>query len=127
MVVSGEHYGGVPRRILDAWLGGRFELVVSRAILDEYARIYDRMKPRSPLARGPSVLQEIPRRCEPVRVPSGPSVTADPDDDKFMWAAWTADAVVVSGDRDLLDASGWRGVRVLTPRDFLTELDPIPG
>ena len=31
-----------------------------------------------------------------------------------------AEAVVVSGDRHLLDAAGWSGVEVLTPREFLT-------
>jgi len=42
----------------------------------------------------------------------------DPDDDKFMRCARAAGAVVVSGDRDLLEASGWSAVEVLTPRGF---------
>jgi len=50
------------------------------------------------------------------------SITSDPDDDKFMRCARDADAVVVSGDSDLLEASGWEGVEVLTPTAFLARI-----
>ena len=53
----------------------------------------------------------------------GEPITADPADDRFMLCARDQDAVVVSGDRHLLDVDGWMGVRVVTPRDFLTPLD----
>jgi uncharacterized protein len=50
-------------------------------------------------------------------------VSADPDDDKFFACASAAGvAVIVSGDKDLLDHDGWRGVRVLRPRRFADEL-----
>jgi uncharacterized protein len=49
-------------------------------------------------------------------------VSSDPDDDKFLACALAASVpVVVSGDRDLLDHTGWRGVRVLRPRQFTDE------
>ena len=42
-----------------------------------------------------------------------------PDDDRFLAAASAADvSVIISGDRDLLDVSGWRNVMVLSPRQF---------
>ena len=31
-------------------------------------------------------------------------------------------AVFVSGDKDLVDHDGWRGIRVLRPRQFVDEL-----
>jgi hypothetical protein len=31
-------FGGVPRAALDAWVGGRYELVLSPLIFDEYLR-----------------------------------------------------------------------------------------
>ena len=47
-------------------------------------------------------------------------VSADPDDDKFLAAAIAADVrIVVSGDQDLLDVSGWRDIKILTPRKFV--------
>lgn len=46
-------------------------------------------------------------------------VSADPDDDKFLAAAVAAHVnIVVSGDTDLLDVSGWHAIKVLTPRRF---------
>lgn len=46
-------------------------------------------------------------------------VSDDPDDDMFLVAALVSSApIVVSGDRDLLSVSGWRGIAVLTPRQF---------
>lgn len=55
-------------------------------------------------------------------------ITADPDDDKFMRCARVAGAVVVSGDRHLIAADGWNGVRVQTPNALLTSLaDQDPG
>jgi predicted nucleic acid-binding protein len=49
-------------------------------------------------------------------------ITADPDVAKFMACAKSCAAVVVSGDQHMLDASGWEGVEVLKPRDFLARL-----
>jgi len=47
-------------------------------------------------------------------------VCSDPDDDKFLACAAAAGAgVIVSGDRDLLEVSGWRGIEVLKPRAFV--------
>jgi len=50
-------------------------------------------------------------------------ITADPGDDKFMLCARESGAIIVSGDRHLLDASGWEGVRVMKPHDFLLYLE----
>lgn len=50
-------------------------------------------------------------------------ITRDPDDDKFMLCAHASSADIVSGDRELREASGWQGVQVFTPRAFLEQLD----
>jgi len=102
------------------------ESVVSLGILTEYRRVEARMLARLGRPPHPETLTSLLLASTIVPDVEGPPVTADPDDDKFMWAASTAGGVVVSGDRHLLDASGWRGVRVVTPRSFLTELDRSP-
>lgn len=58
----------------------------------------------------------------PDSLSSGP-ITADPDDDKFVLCARGHGAIVVSGDQHLLEVSGWEGVRVMKPHDFLEHLD----
>jgi uncharacterized protein len=101
---------------------GAVELVLSPAILDEYQRIYARLTTGQPKleARHP-VLDLL---AYSTLVPDSPvevAITQDPDDDKFLRCARDAGAVLVSGDRHLLEVSGWAGVRVITPRTFLDQ------
>jgi len=47
-------------------------------------------------------------------------VCSDPDDDKFLACAVAAGmTIIVSGDRKLRAVSGWNGIDVLTPRQFV--------
>jgi putative PIN family toxin of toxin-antitoxin system len=46
----------------------------------------------------------------------------DPRDNKFLALALVADAgAIISSDEDLLTLHPWRGIRVLTPTQFLAE------
>jgi len=124
VLVSGVFFGGVPRDILEALGHGGLDLVASPKIVDEYLRSLERLSDSHPgleyegvLARviGHTTLWPDPEVTEPI--------TPDPDDDVFMALARDADAVVVSGDNDLLGATGWAGVQVLKPRDLLDRLE----
>lgn len=115
-------FGGLPGRILAAWSEGRFALTLSPAILDEYRRVSEELGRRYPetAAAVDPMLTLMAMHAIIVDAPplDGP-VSDDPDDDKFLAVAEAARAdVVVSGDRDLLRASGWRNITVLTPRQF---------
>ncbi|MBI4521089.1 MAG: hypothetical protein HY701_09645 [Gemmatimonadetes bacterium] len=49
-------------------------------------------------------------------------VARDPDDDKFMACAVVSGvSVVVSGDLDLQSVGSWKGIRILSPRQFVDE------
>ncbi len=125
VVASGLFFGGVPRAILDLIADGAFELVLCPAIFDEYQRTYDRLATGNPELEGRQPLIDLLAYGIVLPDPElQPTITQDPDDDKFLLCARDARAVVVSGDRHLLDASGWSGVQVLTPRLFL---DQFPG
>lgn len=122
VVMSGIFFGGVPGRILEAWTRGRIELVLSPAILEEYRRVGAELAARYP-ARGEAlapVLALIAMHSTMVNVAMLPErVSADPDDNKFLGAAIATQAsIVVSGDQDLLEVSGWRDIEVLAPRAF---------
>jgi putative PIN family toxin of toxin-antitoxin system len=123
VVVSGVFFGGVPGKLLSAWSAGAFVLVLSPAILEEYRRVGHELGSRYPAvgAAFEPVLTLIAMNAvivdaPPLTVP----VSADAGDDMFLAVALAAKAaVIVSGDQDLLEVSGWRGVDVLTPRQFL--------
>ncbi len=123
VVVSAAFFGGSPRAVLDAWADGRLHVIISPSIFAEYLRVCDRLGALFPDADYHAVLTEL--LAHGILVPDAAEdvpITTDPDDDKFMRCALGADAVVVSGDRHLLDADGWKGVRVLTPRGLVASL-----
>jgi putative PIN family toxin of toxin-antitoxin system len=121
--VSGVFFGGVPGRILDAWRDARVRLVLSADILEEYQRVGQVLGAQYSGVDLEPFLGLLAVQAEIVEAPDLPEpVSADPDDDKFLACAIAAGvAVIVSGDKDLLDQSGWRSVRVLRPRQFADE------
>ena len=56
-------------------------------------------------------------------------IADDPDDDHYLSCAIEGEAdYIVSGDRHLLEIQEYQGIRILTPRAFLTLLgeEPLP-
>ena len=52
--------------------------------------------------------------------PLSDHVCTDPDDDKFLACALASRTrMIASGDKALLRASGYEGIEVLTPRQFV--------
>ncbi len=111
VLVSGISFAGVPGQLLEAWAEDKFELVLSPAIFDEYLQTCARLAASRPGIEYDAVLATIVGHGTLVAdIESEETLTADPDDDKFMLCALAAGALVVSGDSDLLDVSGWQGV-----------------
>jgi hypothetical protein len=48
VVVSAAFFGGPPRRVIDAWIDGQLELVISPSIFDEYLRVCHRLSASYP-------------------------------------------------------------------------------
>ena len=123
VLVSGIFFGGVPGQILTAWADERVSLVLSPAILDEYARVGAELATKYVERRAAmfAVLDVITVNATIVNAtPLITRVSADPADDVFLAAAMSSDTrLIVSGDRHLLDVSGWQEIVVVKPRDFL--------
>jgi putative PIN family toxin of toxin-antitoxin system len=123
VLVSGLIFGGVPGRILAAWADGAITLVISPDILEEYRRVGRELaKGREELVETLDALMAL-LTVNAVVVNAPPlaePVCADRDDDKFLAAALAAEApLIVSGDKHLLQLSGWRGIEVWKPRPFV--------
>jgi putative PIN family toxin of toxin-antitoxin system len=120
---SAVFFSGVPGRILEAWRDGRVQLVLSADILDEYQRVGQALSAQYAGVDLEPILALLTVEAEIIEAPAlSAPVSADPDDDKFFACASAAGAaVIVSGDKHLLDHDGWRGVRVLRPRQFADE------
>ncbi len=119
---------GSPARIMRAWMGGDFEMVVSPRLVAELERAaaYPKLSKRIGagavdvlvgLILGAAVTLDDPKEPSPVR-------SADPGDDYLIALAAVAGALLVSGDRHLLDLAG--SIPVYSPSEFvglLTSLD----
>ena len=119
---------GSPRRVYDAWREGRFVLVTSPAIMEEVARklLHPKIRQRYAvsdeeregvlsLLRGQSEMTAGAAEVHPG--------SRDPDDDRVIAAALEAQAdFVVTGDSDLLTLGTYRGIPIVSPAEFLQQL-----
>ena len=117
--------GGPPRRILEAWHAGRFEMLVSYDLLYELEAVLLRPYFRSKLTYS-DVLEYvlwIRERAVLANALVSAQVSADPDDD-YLWAlaASYRDVYLVSGDPHLLALGGPGPVRILSPRRFYDDV-----
>jgi putative PIN family toxin of toxin-antitoxin system len=121
VLISGIFFSGPPSKVLAAWADGEFELVASVEVLAEYRRVAERLQKDFPSIEIKAILDLVTRETrivEPAPVPK--SACDDQSDLKFLACALAGGAnMVVTGDRALLRASGFRGIEVLTPREFL--------
>ncbi len=119
--VSAVFFGGPPGEILRAWHEGRVDLVLSLEILTEYQETGEELAADRPEVDLQPILQSVAMRAEIVLpAPLGESVCVDSDDDKFLACAVASGAAcIVSGDKHLLAVSGYRGIQILRPREFV--------
>lgn len=125
VLVSGIFFGGVPGRVLTAWSVGEVDLVLSPAIVDEYRRVGAALAIRH-AERGAALEPVLALLVMNAAIVDAPPLTErvseDPSDDIFFAAAVASRArLIVSGDQHLLQVSGWRGITVLTPRQFVDQ------
>lgn len=123
--MSGIFFGGVPGRIVHACAEGLVELVLSPPILDEYRRVGSDLARRYP-ERATALTQVLTLIAVNATIVDAQSlavpVSVDASDDMFLAAAASANVTtIVSGDRHLLDVAGWRGIKVVKPRQFVDQ------
>jgi len=119
--VSGVFFSGPPYQILKARQSGEFELVVSQEILDEYRRVGEILaeeRPKIDLNPILTFILEHAKVYESAELKE--PVCEDPDDDKFFACALASGSrIIISGDKHLLKVSGYQGIEVLKPREFM--------
>ncbi len=119
---------GPSAELLNAWLKGRFRLIMSPAILAEHRRVlFDpRVRKGSPLTdEEVEVLLDVLSTSAEIRVPGALDlkVVRDPTDNKYLAAAVEGQAdYIVSGDKDLLDLGRYEEIKIISPRRFLQVL-----
>ena len=123
VLVSGIFYGGIPGKILDAWLEGRLTVFATPLILEEYLRAIEDLGSRD-LSLSTSWSEFLPGMCRVIAEEENyPPISRDPTDDKFLFCASQAGAqYLVSGDQDLRSLEKEFPFKIITPRAFHTLL-----
>lgn len=115
---------GAPALLVERWLFGEFELVVSELLLAEVERTLPSPKLRTRVAPEIAsgflaILRELAENvADPPGVP--PVRSRDPGDDYLVALAAAERVPLVSGDAHLLDLRA--AIPVLAPREFLDTL-----
>lgn len=117
---------GAPRALLQAWIEGAFELIVSSKLLSELERVLKREKFRSYVGlREVNQYLGLLRRFATIApdVQFTQKFSPDPDDDYLIALAASQSAdCLISGDTHLTDLTQ-TPIPVFTPRAFLQELE----
>jgi putative PIN family toxin of toxin-antitoxin system len=119
--VSGVFFSGPPYAILDAWRHRRVSLSLSPMIMDEYRRVAHELAAKFPGIDAGPPLELLTVHAQVVNAAELPEpVCTDQNDDMFLACAIASRTkFIVTGDKALLRASGYRGIHVLTPRTFV--------
>ena len=120
---------GAPARLVELWLAGELEVVVSEMLLAELERALAYPKVRERVAASDAerfvlVLREVAELVsDPDEAP--PISSSDPRDDYLLALAARARAQLVSGDEHLLSLRD--RAPVTSPREFLELLESPPS
>ena len=121
--------GSVPRQAFDKAID-HGEVIISTPVLLELAEVLARDKLNKYLTEQERMrfLVALLKESELVRITEQIDDCRDPSDNKFLELAVCGEAdVLITGDDDLLVLSPFRGIDVLTPRDFLNLTQPRPS
>ncbi len=128
VLISGTFWTGDSFRIVQLIDKGELTLILSKEILDEYDYILHSDEITEKKAYKPECVASILKQVqlanfiEPIEKLK--VVENDPDDDKFIEAAIAGNAdYIISQDNHLLKLKEFRGIKIVTPAEFLNSLN----
>ena len=125
VLVSGILFGGNARQILLLASRGKLTNFISDDILHEAQDVLLRPKFKLSPQQANAIIALFRDTFELVYPTQQHKVVqSDPDDDRILEVAVEAQAeIIVSGDKHLLSLGLWRGIRILSPAEFVKEIE----
>lgn len=123
VLISAALLAGVPRKALDKLLDNGVVLV-SVPVLLELAEVLNRSKFDKYVSHSERMhfMVSFLKVAEMIEINETITVCRDPKDDKLLELAVGGNAdFLVTGDKDLLVLNPFRGVEIITPREFLDQ------
>jgi putative PIN family toxin of toxin-antitoxin system len=120
-LISGIFFSGPPYQILKTWHSRKIQLVISSDIFEEYRRVVGLLKKKYKKIDIDFILNLIAILSDFIDVKKLPEpICDDPDDDKFIACAISGKVnIIVSGDKHLLKLSGYEGILIVKPKEFV--------
>ena len=113
--------GSVPRRVTDHAMEEMTPLF-SFGTLAELLSVLHRKAAQGRILEEEKdeFVKRLKEVAELVRIKEEVEICRDPDDEKFLDVALAGEAdAIVTGDKDLLELNPFRGIPIITPREFL--------
>jgi len=125
-------WGGIYLQIINLWKHGHLQLIVSADIVEEYLRVLEKLGVQPLRLEGWAKWFRHPSKVSVVRPGTKFQICRDPNDD--MFASLTDDFVlrfldaavagrakyIIARDPDLIDMESFRGIKIVTPQQFMT-------
>jgi len=127
VIISGLLFGGIPSRIMNLAMTGKFICYTSPDILDEIRGVLSRPK----FNLSTDEVTYLTTELENLFVITFPkvkirAVKKDPDDDMILECAIESNAdLIVSGDSHLLELGQWQGINIKNPVDAMTLFEKL--
>jgi len=119
---SGFFYGGLPGKLLLQASEGKLHPLISSVLIDELRRKFLSRFDRPP-AMAESYIQELLEISSILEPAIEVKDCRDPDDNRILECAVSGAAdAIITGDKDLLVLHPFRGIPILTVRQFLDSL-----
>lgn len=119
---------GAPALVINRWLEGHFDVLVSQPIINEILRVtaYEKLQRYKRLRESrlefATLLSEQAVWAEPNEKLD--VVSEDETDNRYIECAASGNArYIVSGDPHLLDVGEYRGIRLISPNEFIALMD----
>lgn len=119
--ISAVFFGGPPSEILTSWKQSKTRIIFSKEILAEYQRVGKELSVKYPSVSIEPIIEFFTIFGEFVGTKGiKETICEDPDDNKFIECAIASRCkLIVSGDKHLLNLSGYKRIEVLKPREFV--------
>ena len=116
-----------PRTLLTKIASGKLGLVTSPRLIFEFVSVFARPKLRTliPESRISDLVSLIHQSARIVKPTLKIHACRDPKDDMVLECALAAGeklSAIISGDRDVLELNPFRGVSIVSPKEFLASL-----
>jgi len=121
VLVSGIHWSGDSEKILRDWFLGKFKLISSLQIIEEYVKTLASFKVPMDF-KYISWWESLIVEKVILVMPKGSVniVKEDADDNKFIEAAIEGNAdYIITQDKHLLKLKEFKGIKIVTPKEFL--------